>query len=153
MPPELLEPDAPEPARVLIIGAGLIGTSLGLAVRRAWPATHVDAIDAAPSPAAVHHRAFHRLIDASAPVPAYDLAVLACPVDAMPAWMERLAALPTPGTVTDVGSVKRLPREAARARRADALRRRPSDGRSVGRRAGPGGGDAVRRPAVVHRAG
>ena len=83
-------------------------------MRRAWPATHVDAIDAAPSPAAVHHRAFHRLIDASAPVPAYDLAVLACPVDAMPAWMERLAALPTPGTVTDVGSVKRLPREAAR---------------------------------------
>jgi prephenate dehydrogenase len=115
VPPELLEPDAPEPARMLIIGAGLIGTSLGLAVRRVWPATHVDAIDTAPSPAAIHHHAFHRLIDASAPVPAHDLAVLACPVDAMPAWMERLAALPTAATVTDVGSVKRLPREAARA--------------------------------------
>ena len=59
--------------------------------------------------APVHHRAFHRLIDASAPVPAYDLAVLACPVDAMPAWMERLAALPAAGTITDVGSVKRRP--------------------------------------------
>jgi prephenate dehydrogenase len=101
------------PGRVLVVGAGLIGTSVGLAVRRAWPATHVDAMDAAPAPAPVHHAAFHRLIDAAAPVPAFDLAVLCCPVDAMPAWMTRLAALPVAGTVTDVGSVKRLPRAAA----------------------------------------
>lgn len=100
---------------MLVVGAGLIGTSLGLAIRRAWPATHVDAMDAAPRPAAVHAAAFHRVLDAAAPVPAYDLAVLACPVDAMPGWLARLAALPTPGVVTDVGSVKRAPREAARA--------------------------------------
>lgn len=100
---------------MLIVGAGLIGTSLGLAVRRAWPATHVDAMDAAPATPALHHAAFHRLLDAAAPIPVCDIAVLACPVDAMPAWMVRLAALPGSLTVTDVGSVKRLPREAARA--------------------------------------
>jgi prephenate dehydrogenase len=105
----------PIPGRVLIVGAGLIGTSVGLAVRRAWPAAHVDAIDAAPQPDPVYHAAFHRVIEASAPVPAFDLAVLCCPVDAMPAWMTRLAALPVAGTVTDVGSVKRLPRAAAQA--------------------------------------
>jgi prephenate dehydrogenase len=105
----------PPPARLLIVGAGLIGTSVGLAVRRAWPATHVDAMDVAAAPASAHRGAFHRLIEASAPVPAYDLAVLACPVDAMAAWMARLAALPGSGTVTDVGSVKRVTRDAARA--------------------------------------
>jgi prephenate dehydrogenase len=100
---------------VLVVGAGLIGTSLGLALRRAWPAAHVDAMDASPATSPLHHAAFHRLIDAAAPIPACDVAVLACPVDAMPAWMVRLAALPGTVTVTDVGSVKRLPREAARA--------------------------------------
>ncbi|MGE0363419.1 MAG: prephenate dehydrogenase [Vicinamibacterales bacterium] len=103
------------PARVLVVGAGLIGTSLGLAMRRAWPGVHVDAMDAAPAPAAAHRAAFHRLLDAATPIPACDLAVLACPVDAMPAWMDRLAALPGAVTVTDVGSVKRLTRDAARA--------------------------------------
>jgi prephenate dehydrogenase len=98
---------------VLIVGAGLIGTSLGLALRRAWPATHLDAMDVAP--AAAHGGAFDRVLDAAAPIPACDLAVLACPVDTMPAWMRRLAALPAPITVTDVGSVKRLTRDAARA--------------------------------------
>ncbi len=110
-----MPPNPAPPARVLIVGAGLIGTSLGLAVRRAWPATHVDAMDVATPAAPGQRGAFHRLIEASAPVPAYDLAVLACPVDAMPAWMTRLAALPGSGTITDVGSVKRGPREAARA--------------------------------------
>ena len=99
---------------MLVVGAGLIGTSLGLAVRRAWPATHVDAMDVSPSAAAGHGGAFDRVIDAAAPIPACDVAVLACPVDAMPAWMRRLAALPAPITVTDVGSVKRLTRDAAR---------------------------------------
>jgi prephenate dehydrogenase len=103
----------PPPGRVLVVGAGLIGTSVGLAVRRAWPWTHVDAMDAAPAPAPAQQAAFHRLLDAAAPVPAFDLAVLCCPVDAMPGWMTRLAALPVAGTVTDVGSVKRLPRQAA----------------------------------------
>jgi prephenate dehydrogenase len=100
---------------VLVVGAGLLGTSLGLAIRRAWPGTHVDAMDTAPASAPIQHAAFHRLIDAAAPIPACDVAVLACPVDAMPAWMARLAALPGAVTVTDVGSVKRLPRAAARA--------------------------------------
>jgi prephenate dehydrogenase len=103
------------PARVLVVGAGLIGTSLGLAMRRARPDVHVDAMDAAPARAAEHAAAFHRVLDAAAPIPACDLAVLACPVDAMPAWMHRLAALPGTVTVTDVGSVKRLTRDAARA--------------------------------------
>ena len=106
---------AAPPARVLVVGAGLIGTSLGLAVRRAWPATHVDAMDAAPAVAPAHDAAFHRVLDAAAPIPACDVAVLACPVDAMPGWMLRLAALPGTVTVTDVGSVKRLPRAAAAA--------------------------------------
>jgi prephenate dehydrogenase len=103
------------PARVLVIGAGLIGTSLGLALRRAWPTTHLDAMDVAAAAAAGHGGAFDRVLDAAAPIPVCDVAVLACPVDAMPAWMQRLAALPAPITVTDVGSVKRFTRDAARA--------------------------------------
>ncbi|MGD9902290.1 MAG: prephenate dehydrogenase [Vicinamibacterales bacterium] len=107
--------DGAPPKRVLVVGAGLIGTSVALAIRRAWPATHVDAMDPAPAAVAAYAGGFDRVIDAAAPLPVCDLAILACPVDAMAPWLTRLAALPVPPTVTDVGSVKRLPREAARA--------------------------------------
>ncbi len=106
---------ATAPARLLVIGAGLIGTSIALAARRRWPATRIDAVDPAGADDDVRRQAFDRVLGVDAPIPAHDLAVLACPVDAMPAWMHRLAAVPGHAVVTDVGSVKRAPREAARA--------------------------------------
>ncbi len=37
----------PPPARLLVVGAGLIGTSIALAVRRAWPGTAIAGVDVA----------------------------------------------------------------------------------------------------------
>ncbi len=102
---------APAPiARLLIVGAGLLGTSVALAARRRWPDVHLTAIDVVPRrqpPFDVH-------LGASDPLPPFDLAVLACPIDGYGGWMARLAAEAPGGAVTDVGSVKRLPHRLAR---------------------------------------
>jgi len=95
--------------RLLVVGAGLLGTSVALAVKRRWPAVHVTAMDAT----ARSHAPFDVHLDADAPLPAFDLAVLAVPVDAYATWMRRLAAEAPAGAVTDVGSVKRRPHEEA----------------------------------------
>ncbi len=97
--------------RLLVIGAGLLGTSVALAARRQWPAVHLTAMDVA----ARTHAPFDVHLGADAPLPAFDLAVLAVPVDAYADWMRRLV-LEAPGrAVTDVGSVKRRPHAEAAA--------------------------------------
>lgn len=95
--------------RLLVVGAGLLGTSVALAVKRRWPAVQLTAMDAL----ARSHAPFDVHLDADAPLPAFDLAVLAVPVDAYGAWMRRLAADAPARAVTDVGSVKRRPHEEA----------------------------------------
>ncbi|MGE0813904.1 MAG: prephenate dehydrogenase [Vicinamibacterales bacterium] len=97
--------------RLLIVGAGLLGTSVALAVRRRWPEVHLTAVDVAPGA----HAPFDRHVAADDVVPDADLTVLACPVDAFAAWMPRLAARQADAPLTDVGSVKRLPRALAAA--------------------------------------
>jgi prephenate dehydrogenase len=96
--------------RLLVIGAGLLGTSVGLAVRRRWPGVHLTAMDVT----ARAHAPFDAHCGFEAALPAFDLAVLACPIDAYGPWMARLAAEAPGRAVTDVGSVKRLPHQLAR---------------------------------------
>jgi prephenate dehydrogenase len=91
--------------RLLVVGAGLLGTSVALAARRRWPGVHLTAMDVT----ARSHAPFDVHLDAGAPLPAFDLAVLAVPVDAYAVWMRRLAGEAPGCAVTDVGSVKRRP--------------------------------------------
>lgn len=97
--------------RLLVVGAGLLGTSVALAVKRRWPQVHVSAMDVSTGT----HAPFDVHLDAAAPLPPFDLAVLACPLDAYDAWLARLATEAPGRPVTDVGSVKRLPHALARA--------------------------------------
>ncbi|MBL8135302.1 MAG: prephenate dehydrogenase/arogenate dehydrogenase family protein [Acidobacteria bacterium] len=98
--------------RLLVVGAGLLGTSVALAAKRRWPGVHLTALDATTR----SHAPFDVHLDPEAPLPAFDLAVLAVPVDAYAACMRRLAREAPGSAVTDVGSVKRRPHlEAAAA--------------------------------------
>lgn len=97
--------------RVLVIGAGLLGTSVALAVKHRWPAMHLTAIDVA----APDHPPFDAYLASGDALPVFDLAVLACPLDAYDGWMARLAREAPGHAVTDVGSVKRLPHRLAAA--------------------------------------
>jgi prephenate dehydrogenase len=92
-------------ARLLIVGAGLMGTSVALAVKRRWPDTHVTAMDAA----CMTHPPFDAHLAAGEALPAFDLAVLATPIDTYPAWMRRFATEVPGRPITDIGSVKRAP--------------------------------------------
>lgn len=96
---------------LLVVGAGLLGTSVALAVRRRWPGVRLTAIDSA----ARSHAPFDVHLTPDAPLPAFDLAVLAVPVDAYAAWLRRFARETPDRTVTDVGSVKRRPHLEAAA--------------------------------------
>lgn len=96
--------------RLLVIGAGLLGTSVALAVKRRWPDVHVTAMDLT----ARAHPPFDAHLGAGDALPEFDLAVLACPIDAYGPWMARLASDAPGRPVTDVGSVKRLPHQLAR---------------------------------------
>jgi prephenate dehydrogenase len=95
--------------QVTIIGTGLIGGSLGLALRKRHLARRVIGCDRAP----VLERALEcGAIEAGSPNPAdavrgSDLVVLATPVIAILDLIERLApSLPARTLVTDVGSTK-----------------------------------------------
>ena len=102
--------------KVAIIGLGLIGGSIALAVRQHWPASLVIGLDRTEvlEKAMVLHA-----IDVAADDPVViaeaDLVILAAPVEQN---IERMGELDryvtTPAVVTDVGSTKRTTVEAAR---------------------------------------
>ena len=102
--------------KVAIIGLGLIGGSIALAVRQHWPSSLVIGLDRTEvlEKAMVLHA-----IDVAADDPVViaeaDLVILAAPVEQN---IERMGELDryvtTPATVTDVGSTKRTTVEAAR---------------------------------------
>jgi len=99
--------DAPFPT-VAIVGFGFIGGSLGLAVKRRWPASRVIAVDEPPVlEAAVRMRAADAAGDTLASAADASLVVLAAPVRANIAVLGQLAGF-VRGTavVTDVGSTK-----------------------------------------------
>jgi prephenate dehydrogenase len=103
-------------ARVGIVGLGLIGGSIALGVRRAWPSATVLGCDRSPSIAdaaigAVVDEAVGR-VDGLKDV---DLIILAVPLGAMKELMQSIARLGTRAVITDVGSTKRQVMAAAEA--------------------------------------
>ena len=109
--------------RVVIVGTGLIGASVGLALRAGGFAGVIVGIDANAEEAAEAKRvgAVDRTIApgerAVGVCKEADLVVLAVPVMAILHWMDLLAPVLGPRTlVTDVGSTKRVIAEMARTR-------------------------------------
>ena len=100
--------DTPLFERVAIVGFGLIGGSLGLAVKRRWPSSHVTAIDRENVLAAAGHmRAADAFGDDLSLVKQANLVVLAAPARENIAILQRIAHDVSDGTlVTDVGSTK-----------------------------------------------
>jgi len=100
--------DAPPFRRIAICGVGLIGGSLGLAIKRQWPSTQVVALD---TPDVVRIALEMRAADGGAEdvaaITGADLIVLAAPVDANVALVGRLRALGVRALITDTGSTKR----------------------------------------------
>jgi prephenate dehydrogenase len=113
------EPAGPAPIfeRIAIVGLGLIGGSIALAARKAWPAALVIGVDRHEvlEQAMVRHA-----IDVAAPdlmiASEADLVILAAPVGQIVDALARLGShIGTDALVTDVGSTKRTIVEAARA--------------------------------------
>ena len=100
-------PDSPR--TVALLGTGLIGASIGLALRQRAPSTEVIGADARPEAAelALSLGALTRTASLSESVAEADLVVLAAPLDAIPALLKIVGDAIAPGAlVTDVGSVK-----------------------------------------------
>ena len=116
----VVEPDEagarPVFERIGIIGLGLIGGSIALAARRAWPRALVIGVDET----LVLEEAMRRhLIDVAADDPVVlagaDLVVLAAPVEQNVELLDTVARhVPGDAIVSDVGSTKRVIVEAAR---------------------------------------
>jgi prephenate dehydrogenase len=87
------------PLSVAIIGAGLIGTSVALATRRAWPAATLVTIDRG---------------DSLEPARGADIIVLAAPVDAIIDLLRHHGPALREAVVLDTGSTKRAIVAAAR---------------------------------------
>jgi len=99
--------------RILIIGTGLIGASVGLALREAGFGGHITGMDSNEEErsTALRVRAVSEIkIDRSGErhaIEEADVIVLAVPVLAILDWMHKLAPILKPGQlVTDVGSTK-----------------------------------------------
>lgn len=107
------------PRHVCIVGLGLIGGSLALAIRRFHPEIELRGLDAdePTRTAALERQAVHTVhADIETAVTGCDLVVLAVPVDAIVALLPQLVFLPEDVLVTDVGSVKtRICREGRQA--------------------------------------
>jgi prephenate dehydrogenase len=143
-----LEQADPAVHRVLIVGAGLIGTSIGLALRQ-------RGIDVALQDTAPGRLALATGLGAGRegePWETFDVAVLAVPPDATPGELIRLQRLRIARTYTDVASAKAEPQREAEALGVDMsvyVGGHPVAGRE---RSGPAAAHAdlfVGRPWVV----
>ena len=101
--------------RIAIVGLGLIGGSIAFAARRAWPSTHVTAIDRETiTHEALSRRAIDAAADDFAAIGDADLIVLAAPVRQNVALLKRVAPhASATSVITDVGGTKRAIVEAA----------------------------------------
>lgn len=101
--------------RVAVVGCGLIGGSLAMAVKRRWPRALVIAVDRRPVlETAMRLHAVDVGADDLVMAAEADLIVLAAPVRQNDAILESLAAhVPGSAVVTDVGSTKRTTVAAA----------------------------------------
>jgi prephenate dehydrogenase len=96
---------------VVIIGVGLIGGSLGAALKALPDAPHVTGVarDEHTREIALERSVVDEALapaDSDAALLAADLVVIATPVSAAGEWLERLGALGYAGVVTDVASTK-----------------------------------------------
>jgi prephenate dehydrogenase len=114
------KPDAPEaPApfdRIAVVGLGLVGGSIALAARAAWPRSLVIGVDRS---AVLEQAMVRHAIDVAAEdlmiVAEADLVLLATPVAEIVRLLPRLPdCVRTSAVVTDVGSTKRAVMDAAR---------------------------------------
>lgn len=94
---------------ISIVGLGLIGGSIALAVRERWPAIRIAGVDRKAVLAhALGSGAVDRAADSAADVSNADLIVLAAPVrQNLKLLSEVVQRLPASSVVTDVGSTKR----------------------------------------------
>jgi len=104
-----LSSDEPAFPSVAIVGFGLIGGSIALAIRERWPAIRITAVD---RPSVLAHAAGSGAIDRPAKTVAdltgIDLVVLAAPVEQNLRLLPEAAAIVGDrGLVTDVGGTKR----------------------------------------------
>jgi len=111
----MVSPDSPIFPRIVIVGLGLVGGSIAFGARRAWPSTHVTAVDReSVLRAALSRRAIDETADDVAVVAGADLIVLAAPVRQNITLLKRVAAHAAPSAViTDVGGTKRAIVETA----------------------------------------
>jgi prephenate dehydrogenase len=102
---------------VSIVGLGLIGGSIALAVRERWPATRLTGVDRKAVLAhALGSGAIDRSADSAADASDADLIILAAPVRQNLKLLAEIAQrLPAAAIVTDVGSTKRGIVDAAAA--------------------------------------
>jgi prephenate dehydrogenase len=107
--------EPPVLTRVGIAGLGLIGGSVALAIRRAWPSAHVIGFDqqAACGEEAVRLGAVDVVAGTLGELAAADLIVLAQPLPVVIESIPALVGLDSAAVVTDVGSTKRLVMAAA----------------------------------------
>jgi prephenate dehydrogenase len=112
-----VSPGPPVFPRIVIIGLGLVGGSIAFGARRAWPSTHVTAVDREPVVrAALARRAIDAAADDLAAVADADLIVLAAPVRQNITLLRRVAAHASQtAVITDVGGAKRAIVDAAAA--------------------------------------
>jgi prephenate dehydrogenase len=102
-------------ARVGIVGVGLIGGSIALALRRRTPSTHIVVVDRPDVVSTALSRGLADAVAASAGALAdVDLIVLATPIAAIVDALGAIGAARLTAVVTDVGSTKRHILEAAR---------------------------------------
>jgi prephenate dehydrogenase len=100
--------DVPPFRRIAIVGAGLIGGSLGLAVKRRWPSARIVAIDRPEvARAALAMGAADAGADDVSAAASADLVVLSAPVGVNVSLLGRVESLGGHGLITDTGSTKR----------------------------------------------
>jgi prephenate dehydrogenase len=102
---------------ISIVGLGLIGGSIALAVRECWPAVRIAGVDRKAVLAhALGSGAIDRAAESAADVSDSELIILAAPVrQNLKLLPEVVQRLPATSVVTDVGSTKHDIVEAARA--------------------------------------
>jgi prephenate dehydrogenase len=101
-------------ASVGIVGLGLIGGSVALALRAAWPSVRIAGVDGAPvADAAVARKIVDERRESARALADLDLIVLATPVAAIIDSIRELGRSGVSTVVTDVGSTKRRVLEAA----------------------------------------
>ena len=101
--------DEPAFHNIAIVGFGLIGGSIALAIRERWPSIRITAVD---RPAVLAHAAGSGAIDRAvqrvADLGGNDLVILAAPVEQNVRLLpEAVATISDGGLITDVGGTKR----------------------------------------------